>query len=128
MAVTLTSTGITFSDASSQNTAATAGSTVSNIQYAAYVNSSPNQGPQAVPTSASFLQAGGVVGGQDFDTRTGVNFTINQINMSNQMVVGHQYYRVGNLLRNPGNVFGQDGGTDTGGYIRARTVYRTITA
>jgi hypothetical protein len=103
MAVTLTSTGVTFSNGTNQNSA---GSVLSGLQYTGY-------------------SAVNLMGYQGYTTSVTDSFFYNSDNMTNvppsanAVMCGFQAYRSGNAQ------IGNDG-TQDAGTIQRRIVYRTV--
>ena len=108
MAVTLTNTGITFSDSTSMSTAASSTGTLSSLQYTAY-QSGTFSGYQTQPTSDTF-DAGNYIGLYPGFSR-GDN---------GRLIVGVTYYRTS------ATYLGNDGRATDAGTVYWRTVYRTI--
>ena len=119
MAVTLTSTGITFSDATSQNTAATSGTVLGNVQYGGYDGSF--RGGMSEPTGAtSGLVLSSGFGGTFYTGGRATYQTVANELSGNQVFCGMQYYRTGNVNT------GSDTIQDTG-LLSQRPMYRNIT-
>ena len=102
MAVTLTSTGVTFSDGTNQNSA---GSILGGLQYTSYSSISLGgyQGYSTSVTDAFFYTSNNMA----------------SPNSSNSVICGFQAYRSGNTQ------VGNDS-TQDGGIIQRRMVYRSV--
>ena len=118
MAVTLTSTGITFSNGTSQNTAATSGTVLGNIQYGGYDGSfRGSTGDPTGATSGLFLVSG--FGTTNYTGGRATYQTVANELSANTVWCGMQYYKTGNI-----NI-GSDAVQDTG-LINQRPIYRNI--
>lgn len=111
MAVTLNNTGITFSDATTQNTAAVAGTVLSNPQYTSYNNQNFNTTQPRNSLNTAFDYYSGIYGTSANQT---VAYASSAIPSANSVVCGFQAIFSSNYNTSgfPGGVGFPDGDGD----------------